>query len=168
MKFQTFLKCIFALALRACVYICASAWYVLSISDLSEFSSALMKDQTKSKILLLFSLLVNISQANTLLAAKQTKADVCPNPEGNQQPAILPYELNSSTFVGTLVDNACLFALCDNGGVCIEDPNTLDCYRCQCATGYTGKFCESTFVISRKIIYRFFMIIFISLISSPF
>lgn len=42
-----------------------------------------------------------------------------------------------------LVGNACLFITCENGGHCMEDPTTADCFKCQCLPGFTGRICDA-------------------------
>lgn len=37
----------------------------------------------------------------------------------------------------------CLFITCLNGGQCVDDTSTTDCFRCNCVGGYTGKTCET-------------------------
>ncbi|CAF3926824.1 unnamed protein product, partial [Rotaria sp. Silwood1] len=51
--------------------------------------------------------------------------------------------------------NACAFVYCKNSGKCIEDPTTIDCFKCQCTPGYTGRICETQIPILR--IYLFFL-----------
>ncbi|CAF5027305.1 unnamed protein product [Rotaria sp. Silwood1] len=46
-------------------------------------------------------------------------------------------------FFFDFLDNACAFVYCKNGGKCIEDPTTIDCFKCQCTPGYTGRICET-------------------------
>ena len=87
-----------------------------------------------------------IPHGSSSVVARQTKADVCPNVESNLCRGSMMYQ-RCDWF---LSDNACLFAFCDNGGTCMEDSTTAECYRCQCPAGYTGRLCESLVVISRK------------------
>ncbi|CAF1156729.1 unnamed protein product [Rotaria magnacalcarata] len=37
----------------------------------------------------------------------------------------------------------CDYVQCTNGR-CVEDKNSVDCYKCQCAPGFTGKLCDSS------------------------
>ncbi|CAF4375540.1 unnamed protein product, partial [Rotaria socialis] len=39
----------------------------------------------------------------------------------------------------------CDYVQCTNGR-CVEDKNSVDCYKCQCAPGFTGKLCDSPIV----------------------
>ncbi|UJR28907.1 hypothetical protein I4U23_010125 [Adineta vaga] len=52
----------------------------------------------------------------------ETKANECANPNAN----------------------ACLFVTCENGGQCIEDPTTPDCFKCHCLPGFIGKICGTS------------------------
>ncbi|CAF0732018.1 unnamed protein product [Adineta steineri] len=65
-------------------------------------------------------MLINVN-ASICPSVRQTKANECSNPNGN----------------------TCLFIVCENGGQCIDDPTTADCFKCQCSSGYTGKMCDT-------------------------
>ncbi|CAF3532718.1 unnamed protein product [Rotaria sp. Silwood1] len=52
-------------------------------------------------------------------SVRQTGANQCPNPN----------------------NNACAFVYCKNSGKCIEDPTTINCFKCQCTPGYTDNAC---------------------------
>jgi hypothetical protein len=43
--------------------------------------------------------------------------------------------------------NTCSFTPCENGGLCQEDPTTIDCNFCICPVGFTGKRCETPVAI---------------------
>ncbi len=45
--------------------------------------------------------------------------------------------------------NTCSFTPCENGGLCQEDPTTIDCNFCICPVGFTGKRCETSVAILR-------------------
>ena len=95
--------------------------------------------------LAVLALLCTTIQGKASFAAKQTRADVCPNPEGNR----MLFYIRGEGPWDFLLDNACLFGFCDNGGTCVEDPTILECYRCTCPPGYTGRLCDSVVAIVR-------------------
>ncbi|CAF1335568.1 unnamed protein product [Rotaria magnacalcarata] len=41
----------------------------------------------------------------------------------------------------------CDFIECENGGSCMKDSTTTDCFKCICVAGFTGKICETTITI---------------------
>ena len=55
------------------------------------------------------------------------------------------------------VGNSCSFISCENNGLCFEDSTTIDCFRCQCAPGYTGKICDTPMPVIRM--HRFFLLV---------
>ena len=57
-------------------------------------------------------------------------------------------------FVFLLV-NMCNFITCENDGQCVQDLTTIDCFKCQCKPGYTGKTCETTGGTLRMYLYFF-------------
>ena len=96
--------------------------------------------------LLLFSLLC--IQGNTQLSRspREKRAAQCENPNGSRP--IIGREHISLSHVCS--GNTCLFIVCENGGNCIEDSTTIDCFRCQCLAGFAGKVCDTQLVITRK------------------
>ncbi|CAF4489200.1 unnamed protein product [Rotaria socialis] len=41
----------------------------------------------------------------------------------------------------------CDFIKCENGGNCMKDLTTTDCYKCICVPGFTGNICDTTITI---------------------
>ncbi|CAF1023874.1 unnamed protein product [Rotaria sordida] len=74
-----------------------------------------------SNIFLILLFLLKKIDSSQYRSVRQIEANQCPN----------------------LNNNACLFVNCENGGECIEDPTTIDCFKCQCIPGYTGKICDT-------------------------
>jgi hypothetical protein len=50
---------------------------------------------------------------------------------------------------------------CDNGGECVGNKTIVDCYKCICTPGFTGKLCDAP-IVSRMMIF-FFIIDVVSL-----
>jgi Notch-like protein len=85
----------------------------------------MMTFQWLSISMILIILLSTKIDASRYRSIRQTKVDLCPNPNGN----------------------ACIFIECENGGECQEDPTTVECFKCQCSPGFTGKVCQTPVVI---------------------
>lgn len=96
--------------------------------------------------ILLISLLTAHLDAHLPRASRQAGVDQCPNP--NSIHLRFSYTHRSLTLFSS--GNACIFVTCENGGTCDEDPTTIDCFRCRCTPGFTGRVCGTAMIITRR------------------
>ncbi len=103
----------------------------------------------RSLVISIFSLILLLTKvdASPHRSVRQTAVEQCPNPNGNNTSTKNNFLIIISCFL--FLANACNFVTCENGGRCIEDPTTVDCFKCQCATGYTGRICDTPIAIIR-------------------
>jgi len=92
-------------------------------------------------------LLTSTIDAFQYRSVRQAVADQCSNPNGSNTFTKNNFVIIISSFL--FLANACNFVTCENGGRCIEDPTTVDCFKCQCAAGYTGRICDTPIAIIR-------------------
>ena len=113
-------------------------------SILQRFKDISRMHRSSAISIFLFSLLIAHADAGLSNSSRQTRADLCSNP-----PSIhLTFMHKHFTLFSS--GNICNFIICENGGTCFQDSTTIDCFRCRCPTGFTGRVCDTQLVITRK------------------
>ena len=97
------------------------------------------------KLFSFLALLLTINaDANHYRFRRQTSTgNTCPLPTGGISRR---FQLVEFVFFFHALATPCDFGSCQNGADCESDFNDPDCVKCNCAVGFTGKFCQSEII----------------------